>query len=158
MICRQLLKIFLDRVKKCKAEEACQITPDDLVELVGANSGLVNCYPGIPNNVCCRDAYFISLTSGQYLAQRGRHLSFRKTLELFVQHMQGHCKTTTKVAILIFDSWDQDAFMEWESAVGHMQDSLLKMSASDIIKIKFFLISGRNLTPISIPSGEIEFS
>lgn len=78
-------------------------------------------------------------------------------MEPFFQHMLGKCKGTTKVAILIFDNWDQDAFIEWESAVGHMQDSLLKMSASDTIKIKFFLISGRNLTPISIPSGEIEF-
>ena len=102
----EIAQRIVDRIKKCKDEEAGQITPDDLMELVGANSGLVNFYPGVPTNVCCREAFFISLTSGRYLSQRGRHLSFRKTLELFVQHMQGHCKSTTNVAILIFDSWN----------------------------------------------------
>ncbi len=142
MIFRQLLKIFLDRIKKCKTEEACQITPDDLVELVGANSGLVNCYPGFPTNICCREAFFISLTSGQYLSQRGRHLSFRKALELLVQHMQGHCKTTTKVAVLIFDSWDPDAFREWELNIEQIQ--------LDGAHIEIFLITGNNITPVKL--------
>jgi len=133
---------IVDRIKKCKTEEACQITPDDLVELVGANSGLVNCYPGFPTNVCCREAFFISLTSGRYLSQRGRHLSFRKTLELFVQHMQGHCKTTTKVAVLIFDSWDPDAFGEWESNI--------EQTLNDGVRIEIFLIAGNNVTPVRL--------
>ena len=59
--------------------------------------------------------------------------------------------------VSLFDSWDQDAFLEWESVIGHVQDSLVKMSAGDVIKIKVFLISGQNLTPVSIPSGVVEY-
>ncbi len=138
----EIAQRILDRIKKCKAEKACQITPDDLVELVVANSGDINCYPGAPNNECCQVAFFISLTSGRYLSQRGRHLSFRKALELFVQHMQGHCKTTTKIAVLIFDSWDPDAFGEWESNIEQIQ--------LDGAHIEIFLITGNSVTPVKL--------
>jgi hypothetical protein len=141
----EIAQRIVDRIIKCKAAEAGQITPDDLAELVGANSGDINCYPGAPNNKCCHEAFFISLTSGRYLSQRGRHLSFRKTLELFVQHMQGHCRGTTNVAVLIFDSWDPEAFGEWESNIEQIQ------SGSGHIEV--FLITGNNVTPVTLSYG-----
>ena len=131
---------IVDRIKKCKTEEACQITPDDLVELVGANSGLVNCYPGIPTNVCCREAFFISLTSGHYLSQLGRHLTFRQALEKFGQHML-KCKNT-KVVVLIVDSWDLCAFSEWQPAI--------EQTMKDGVLIEAFLIAGNNITPVKL--------
>ena len=101
---------ILDRIKKRDANESTPITPKDLAELVGANSGRVNCYPGIPGTGCCQVSFFISLTSERYIPPRGRgHLTFRKILEKFVQHMQGHCRGITKVAVLIFDRPDPDA-------------------------------------------------
>lgn len=152
----EIVSRILSRITACEDKKAERISPAVLYELVCSESNDINCYPGSLNDKCCQEAYFISLLSKRYTEGEG-HLSFRKALELFFQHMLGKCKGYTKVAILIFDSWDQDAFLEWESVIGHVQDSLVKMSAGDVIKIKVFLISGQNLTPVSIPSGVVEY-
>lgn len=135
---------ILDRIKKCGTIDGpAHITPNDLVELVGGNSGLVNCYPGVPGNVCCREAFFISLTSTRYIPSRGGgHLTFRKALETFVQHMQGHCKGRTEVAIFIVDSFDPDAFCEWQSNIEQLR--------SDGAHIGAFLITGDKVNPINL--------
>lgn len=134
---------ILDRIKKCNVNEAAAITTKDLVELVGANSGLVNCYPGFPDNACCRKAFFISLTSNRYISSRGGgHLTFRKALEVFVRHMQGYCKGRTEVAIFIIDSWDPDSFSEWQSNIEQ-----IKKEGAHVI---FLQITGDKVTPLNL--------
>ena len=135
---------ILDRIKKCGSIDGPpHITRDDLVELVGANSGRVNCYPGTPGTGCCQVAFFISLTSERYIPPRGRgHLTFRKILEKFVQHMQGHCKGDTDVAILIFDRPDPDALNEWQSNINQIR--------RDGAHTEAFQITGDKVNPINL--------
>jgi hypothetical protein len=131
---------ILDIIKKCEAQ-ASRVTPNDLQEVVGEN---VNCYPGISGNKCYPIAFFVSLTSSRCISPRGGHLGFRKALEKFVQHMQGHCRGLTKVAVLIFDSWDPIAFSDWHSNIEQAQ--------RDGAHVEVFQITGNNITPIKCGS------
>ena len=136
---------ILDLIKKCGTEDGpAHITPHNLAEIVGGNSSRVNCYPGgTPGNECYKVAFFISLESKRYISPHGGgHLTFRKALEKFVQHMQGHCKGKTNVAVLIFDKYDPDALAEWQSNI--------EQTRSDGARIEAFLITGDKVNPLSL--------
>jgi hypothetical protein len=116
------------------------IRPEDIGEIVGANAGQVNCYPGIPGGGCHPAAYFVSLTSKRYAKGRG-HLTFRKAIECLVQHMQGHCIGKTQVAVILCDNWDSAVIDEWRFNIEQ-----IKRHAS----VEAYLISGRNISPMQI--------
>jgi hypothetical protein len=100
------------------------IRTQDIPGIIGCGGEVANCYPGIPGSVCCREAFFVSLTSKQYVIGKG-HLSFRGAIELVVKHMQGPCKGITKVAIIIADSWDPSAYSEWQANIEQIKSEAL---------------------------------
>jgi len=134
---------IVHRIEEYKTKDKLDhISLDDLVELVGSGSQLVNCYPGISNNVCCRAAFFISLTSDRYILPESGHINLQKALELFRQHMQGPCKGQTNIAVLFCDSWDdQDTISKWES--------LVKETRRDGVLVDVFIKPGNIKTLVS---------
>ena len=112
----------------------------EIGDIIEANAGSVNCYPGKPSGACHDKAYFISLTSKRYAKGAG-HLSFRKAIERLVQHMQGHCVGFTKDAIVICDSWDPDVIDDWRSNIDQ-----IKRTA----RIQAYLVSGNNISKMNI--------
>jgi len=95
----------------------------------------MNCYPGQKPDVCCLDAFFVSLTSKQHKQGNG-HLSLRDALEALVQHMMVKCQGKTHSATLITDNWLPDDFARWK-------DSIELLISSGIQIEIYLLLNGR---------------
>ncbi len=75
--------------------------------------GPVNCYPGIPGDICYDKAIFFSLTSKRYIKKRKDSISFVSAVTSLIKHMQGSCTEKTNHAILITDNWDANVYEDW---------------------------------------------
>jgi hypothetical protein len=104
--------------KMINSDTAGEIRGEDIPGIVSEEIGEeVNCYPGVPGDVCHKKAFFISVTTGRHADPGKGHLSFRQVLECFVQHMQGHCRYKTEEAVIMADSWDSDAWQAWHGNI-----------------------------------------
>ena len=85
----------------------------ELKEIVSAQYGEINCYPGEPGDHCHPLAVFVAL-HGQLRKGRG-HYNCAQILEEMVQHLQGRCPGTTRQAVLILDAWWHDHYEKWRA-------------------------------------------
>ncbi|MDK2846340.1 MAG: hypothetical protein PWR18_942 [Synergistales bacterium] len=117
------------------------ISPSDLPKIVSTALGRqkFNVYPGESSDECHELAFFISLSSPTLIKGKRGHLSCRKAIEKVVQHMQGNCIETTRIAILITDSWDALAADEWGSNLRQI---------SRMAHIEMYLIAGKKVSCI----------
>ncbi len=109
----------LKRIAKViNSDTAGEIRGEDIPGIVSEEIGEeVNCYPGVPGDVCHKKAFFISVTTGRHADPGKGHLNFRQVLECFIQHMQGHCYWITEEAVIMVDSWDSDAWQAWHGNI-----------------------------------------
>jgi hypothetical protein len=109
----------LKRIAKViNSDTAGEIRGEDIPGIVSEEIGeKVNCYPGVPGDVCHKKAFFISVTTGRHADPGKGHLNFRQVLECFIQHMQGHCYWKTEEAVIMVDSWDSDAWQAWHGNI-----------------------------------------
>jgi hypothetical protein len=101
----------------------------------------VNCYPGHPTSACFPEAFFISLQSKKRTKRRQGFLSCRQALEHLVQHMLTYCEGRTRVAVLITDNWDADAYDQWFPSI-----EKIKQSA----RVEAYLITNKGTSQVNI--------
>ena len=115
--------------------------PDIIKGIAFPGIGAINCYPGVPGDICCETAVFISLTSEKYIKKKRGHLDFESALKKVVQHMQGVCYKKTRLAVLITDKSDEKKCDKWK-------DNLKEINGFAHVEIYF--LDGNLIRDISI--------
>ena len=94
---------------------------EEIADMVNRSFGETNFYPGTEKGKCHRIAFFLSLTSKQYIKKRGENLSLSIMTTNIIKHMQGYCPGKTEYAILITDNWNEDVFNAWRANIDQIK-------------------------------------
>lgn len=93
----------------------------ELIEIISAQSGDMNCYPGNPGDRCHSRAVFVAL-HGQLRKGKG-HYNCAQILEELVRHVQGRCPGASRSVVLILDAWWHEQYEKWRANIETMKRS-----------------------------------
>ncbi len=106
---------------------------EEITDTINRSIGEVNFYPSTTKGKCYRTAFFLSLTSKQYIKKRGDNLSLPVMMTNIVKHMQGYCPGKTDYAILITDNWNEDVINAWRANIAQIKKDAM---------VEIYLVSG----------------
>jgi hypothetical protein len=106
------------------------ISINEIGDILQAEHGEVNCYPGVPSGQCHDIAYFFSFEG--LLRKRGQRQNFEATLQNLIRHFQGKCGRVTGAGCVITDSWWAPNYEKWRDNTEQIR--------GDGVHLEFYLI------------------